>query len=118
MAKSNRLRQTKNDWMVPTMDVQGNAAAHTCCNCGGAYVVSAYCNRRDHHIYQGWRICPHCTGSEATIWYDHDDMESGRPIYLTDQRRLTAAEQAKALTMSRTDTGNIRLDDDWMKGVA
>lgn len=92
-------------------DIIGNCAAHICQECGKPYVVSAYAN----HLYQardqGWRVCPHCKGTEATIWYVNTvrvgKTKMRRKIYASAQRVLSREErrqvaEAKPVRYSRT----------------
>ena len=93
----------------PMMDLNGNAAAVLCMSCGGPYLVSAYTDRQIAAHWQGWRVCPHCQETEATIYWDgYDDRD--RPLYKAEQRMLSAEERREVAQSEPTAiNGNHRL---------
>ena len=90
------------------IDVWGQTAGVVCFACGAPYVVSAFTDRQFRMHWQGWRICPHCGSTEATVWWAGYD-DDGRTVYDADQRFLSPEELAQVEAFKPTRRGTRRL---------
>lgn len=94
---------------IPALyDIWGQTAGVVCLNCGGPFVVSAFTDRQFSAHWQGWRVCPHCHHTEATIWWAGYD-DTGRTVYDADQRFLSPEEREQVAGSKPTKRGSLRL---------
>ena len=100
----------------PLYEVHGNAASMICVECGGPFLVSAFWHRQFFSHWQGWRICPHCRTTEATVYWS-GYADDGRTTYEADIRYLTSQERAELANARPTKTGNVRIKHERQKNA-